>query len=95
MAETEVQLKRIQEKLQQLLKHHSTLQKENQRLRDELQQNTKATLVHQQHVDDLKQQVEVLKISSGNWNEADKKNFEKRINLYVKEIDRCIALLSE
>jgi hypothetical protein len=25
----------------------------------------------------------------------DKKEFEKRINSYIKEIDRCIALLSE
>ena len=95
MSEPEVQLKRIQEKLQQLLKHHASLQKENQRLKEELQMNTKAVLVHQQHVEDLKQQVEVLKITSGNWDEADKKDFEKRLNLYVKEIDRCIALLSE
>ena len=95
MNEAEVQLKRIQEKLQQLLKQHSTLQKENQRLKEELQSNTKAVLVHQQNVDDLKQQVEVLKITSGNWDDADKKDFEKRLNLYVREIDRCIALLSE
>jgi hypothetical protein len=27
--------------------------------------------------------------------EADKKEFEKRINGYIKEIDRCIALLGE
>ena len=27
--------------------------------------------------------------------EADKKDFEKRINGYVKEINRCIAILSE
>jgi len=27
--------------------------------------------------------------------EADKKEFEKKINAYLKEIDRCIALLSE
>ncbi len=95
MSDTEGQLKRIQEKLQQLLKQHSTLQKENQRLKEELHQNTKAVLVHQQNVDDLKQQVEVLKITSGNWEDADKKDFEKRLNLYVKEIDRCIAMLSD
>ena len=27
--------------------------------------------------------------------EADKKEFEKRINSYLKEIDRCIAMLSQ
>jgi len=95
MSDLEVQLKRIQEKLHQLLKQHTVLQKENQRMKEELQRDTKNTLVNQQHIDDLKQQVEVLKITSGNWDETDKKEFEKRVNSYIKEIDRCITLLSE
>jgi hypothetical protein len=28
-------------------------------------------------------------------NETEKKEVEKRINRYIREIDRCIALLSE
>lgn len=95
MADIELQLKKIQDKLHQLLKQHATLQKENQRLKDELEQSTKDVLIHKHHIDELKQQVEVLKITSGTWEEGDKKDFEKRINLYVKEIDRCIALLSD
>jgi len=27
--------------------------------------------------------------------EADQKEFEKRINQYIKEIDKCIGLLSD
>ena len=95
MSDVEIQLKRIREKLQLLLKQHAVLQKENIRLKGEVHQATKNALVHQQNIDDLKQQVEVLKITSGNWEEPDKKEFEKRINLYIKEIDRCIALLSD
>ena len=95
MSDLEVQLKRIQDKLQQLLKQYAVLQKENSRMKEELQRDTKNSLVNQQHIDDLKQQVEVLKITSGNWDETDKKEFEKRINSYIKEIDRCITLLSE
>ena len=95
MTETEIQLKRIQDKLQQLLKQQSALQNENQHLKKELAKSTKHSLIYQQHIDDLKQQVEVLKITSGNWEEKDKKDFEKRINTYIKEIDRCIAMLSE
>ena len=45
--------------------------------------------------DELKQQVNILKVSTGTMNESDKKEFEKRINSYLKEIDRCIALLGE
>lgn len=95
MSDLEVQLRRIQDKLQQLLKQYAVLQKENSRMKELLQRDTKNSLVNQQYIDDLKQQVEVLKITSGNWDETDKKEFEKRINSYIKEIDRCITLLSE
>ncbi|HLF46181.1 MAG TPA: hypothetical protein VI548_07130 [Chitinophagaceae bacterium] len=95
MTEPEIQLKRIQDKLQQLLKLQTALLNENQQLKKELAKSTKHSLIYQQHIDDLKQQVEVLKINSGNWDESDKKDFEKRINTYIKEIDRCISMLSE
>jgi len=95
MSELDVHIKRIQEKLQQLIKQHHELQKENNQLKKELEKSSKQTSQHQQTIELLKQQVEVLKISSGNWDENDKKEFEKRINQYIKEIDKCIALLSE
>jgi len=95
MAEIEIQLKRIQDKLQQVLKDYSALQKENLRLKEELDKNRTQSFANQQTIEDLKQQVEVLKITSGDWDQNDKKEFEKRINSYIKEIDRCIALLSE
>ena len=84
MSDLEVQLKRIQDKLQQMLKQYAVLQKENSRMKELLQRDTKNSLVNQQHIDDLKQQVEVLKITSGNWDEKDKKEFEKRINSNIK-----------
>ena len=95
MSDLEKQLKRIQDKLQQVLKDHAALQKENLRLKEELDKNRTQSFANQQNIEDLKQQVEVLKITSGDWEEGDKKEFEKRINSYIKEIDRCIALLSE
>ena len=95
MADLEIQLKRIQDKLQQVLKAHASLQKENLRLKEELDKNRTQTFANQQNIDELKQQVEVMKITSGDWDANDKKEFEKRINGYIKEIDRCISLLSE
>jgi len=95
MAELDLHIKSIQEKLQRLLKQYSELEKENAQLKRELEKSTKQEFQHQQTIDILKQQVEVLKISSGTWDENDKKEFEKRINHYIKEIDKCIALLSE
>lgn len=95
MTELDVHIKRIQEKLQRLLKQYNDLEKENAQLKKELERSTRQTSQHQQTIDILKQQVDVLKISSGAWDENDKKEFEKRINNYIKEIDKCIALLSE
>lgn len=95
MSDVDVHIKRIQEKLQQLIKQHYELQKENSQLKKELERSVKQSSNHQQTIETLRQQVEVLKISSGNWDEQDKKEFEKRINHYIKEIDKCIALFSE
>jgi chromosome segregation ATPase len=88
-------LKRIQDKLQQLLKQHSAVQKENIRLREELDAALQKVSTQQKGADELKQQVSVLKMNAGEMSETDKKEFEKRINSYLKEIDRCIALLGE
>jgi len=95
MSTTEQHLKRIQEKLQQLLKQHAAVIKENSKLKEELNSAREKITGQQKSADELKQQVSILKVSAGDMNEADKKEFEKRINGYLKEIDRCIALLGE
>lgn len=95
MSNTEQHLKRIQDKLQQLLKQYTTVQKENNKLKEQLASANQKTTAQQKNMDELKQQVSILKLNAGEMSETDKKEFEKRINSYVKEIDRCIALLSE
>ena len=94
MNTAEQHLKRIQDKLQHLLKQHSVLQKENQLLRDEVMQLRKQSEGYRDTNETLKQKVEVLKYSNGAMEDGEKKQFEKRINGYLKEIDRCIAMLS-
>jgi predicted nuclease with TOPRIM domain len=95
MAATEIQLQRIQSKLQQLLKEFAVLQKENSRLNEKLELAYSEITANQENIDKLKQQVDVLKYSNGEMNEVDKKDFERKINAYVKEIDRCIVMLSQ
>jgi hypothetical protein len=92
---TEQHLKRIQDKLQQLLKQHSAIQKENAKLKEDLDAAQQKISLQQKTGEELKQQLSILKLGAGEMNEADKKEFEKRINGYLKEIDRCIALLGE
>ena len=94
MTALEAQIKSIQNKLQQLLARHDEVQKENIRLKKELDKVSGQNAQYQQTIETLKQQVEVLKLSSGDWDENDKKQFEKRLNHYIREIDKCIALLN-
>jgi predicted nucleic acid-binding Zn-ribbon protein len=95
MNNTEQHLKRIQDKLQPLLKEHSAVIKENNKLKEELAEAEQKIATQQKNADELKQQVSILKVSAGDMSEADKKEFEKRINGYLKEIDRCIAMLGQ
>lgn len=92
---TEQHLKRIQDKLQQLLKQYVAMQKENNRLKEDLAAAQEKITTQQKSADELKQSVTILKLNAGEMNETDKKEFEKRLNGYLKEIDRCIALLGE
>lgn len=92
---TEQHLKRIQEKIQHLLKQHIALQKENESLKDELERLRKETSLSRENSATLRQQVEIMKYSNGEMEHEDKKQFEKRINTYIREIDRCIAMLGK
>ena len=64
-------------------------------MKEEIAVARQKSAVQQKSADELKQQVSILKVSAGDMSEADKKEFEKRINGYLKEIDRYIALLGE
>ena len=64
-------------------------------MKEELAQMKKETSQYRDDSAMLKQQLEILKYNSGDMHDADKKQFEKRINGYIKEIDRCIAILSQ
>jgi chromosome segregation ATPase len=85
----------INDKLQQLLKQHNRLQKENERLKEELQQSKTLETITQQKMEELQQQITILKVASGELNEKDKRDFERKINQYIKEIDKCISFLSQ
>jgi len=85
----------INDKLQQLLKHQSRLKRENERLRIELQSLNEKETGYQQKIDELSQQISILKLGAGDMNEKDKKEFERKINQYIKEIDKCIAFLGQ
>jgi chaperonin cofactor prefoldin len=89
------QLQRVSEKLQQLLKQYQFLQKENEVLKKELKDVRGINHEKERQLDELEQKVAILKTATNNLSAVDKKELEKRLNSYIKEIDRCITMLSE
>jgi hypothetical protein len=89
------QVKRIHDKLQLLLRQRDNLLKENRKLKEEMVVLKQEQGRYSNRFEQLQQQVEILKASGENMNEGEKKVLEKRLGQYIREIDRCIALLSE
>jgi hypothetical protein len=95
MSELESHIKRVNDKLQQLLKKYESAQKENQRLIKDLNDKKEKHQTSLKQIDTLQEQVSILKAATSKMEDADKKEFEKRINQYIKSVDKCIGLLSE
>lgn len=91
----ESNLKRIQDKIQLLARRSQSMQQETDRLRKALSSTAEKLKHAEEQIQALRTQVDVLKLNAGELVMADKKEIEKKINAYLKEIDRCIALLGE
>lgn len=89
------QFNRLHYKLQVLIKQLSGLQKENEQLKKELLSAKNSEAAAHQRVAEMQQQITILRVASGDMAEQDKKDFERRINSYLKEIDKCITFLSK
>jgi uncharacterized protein YihD (DUF1040 family) len=78
-----------------LLKQQARLKKENDRLHMELEDYKKQEGGYQQKINELSDQISILKLAGGDMSQKDKKDFERKINQYIKEIDKCIAFLGQ
>lgn len=95
MSDLTENIKRTNDKLQKLLKYYLQLQKDNERQTKLIKSLQELKDTQTQQIEQLEQQVAILKAAAGQMSSTDKKDFEKHINQYVKEIDKCIGLLSE
>lgn len=91
----EQQIQKIKHRVQQLLREREELLQQNGQLKAELEAQQRQQEQQAQTIAALKQQVEVLKMAAGQLDETGKKELEKTINRYLKEIDKAIALLAE
>ena len=87
-------LLQLRNKLQLLLKQHSHSQKIIATLNSD-KAGLQAQLVKkQEEIDRLETKISTINISGITQNPDSKKELEKRINGYLKEIDRCLSLLN-
>ena len=85
----------IYQKLQKLVKEYEQLKKENQKLRRDLDEQLAANKDGNDKVELLESQIALLKASTGQIDAAARKEMERRIQQYIKDIDTAIILLNE
>ena len=94
MSDLTVNINRVNNKLQELLKKYALLQRDNDRqikMITGLQQSEKDLT---QKLETLQQQQLILKASLDKMDDKEKKELDRKISGYVRNIDKCISLLS-
>lgn len=87
------QLEAVYKKLQQLLQQYQQLQKENKQLKEKLTKSEEQRKILSTELVTIQQKLDVIKITTGQLETTEKKDIEKRINQYIKDIDVCIDVL--
>ena len=94
MSAIEEHINSINAKLQLLLKKYAALQKENLNLSSEIETFRKNEKEYVEKINFLEIQAGILKASADKLTDTEKHDFEKRINQYIKDLDRCMAMLN-
>jgi chromosome segregation ATPase len=87
------QLARLSAKVSRIIRDLDASEKENDRLRSEIEGLRRKEDALSARCRELEEQVGVLKAAAGQLDEASRKELERRLGQYIREIDRCIALL--
>ena len=94
MEDLQLHIKQLHTKLQQLLKQYAALAQENDRQKKIIDALTAETESQKEEMEILKQQQLILKASADQMEPQEKKELEQKINGYIRNIDKCISLLS-
>ena len=95
MSTPQEHIKKIQDKLQMLVDKYNGLRRENDRLKKSLQDlNAEADYLKEKN-DQMSLQLNMMKVAETEDSKEAKLALEKKINEYIKEIDKCIAHLGD
>jgi peptidoglycan hydrolase CwlO-like protein len=85
----------LYDKVETLMVKYARLREENRRMQEELDQLHKEKDLRDEHIQDLNHRINVLKTSKQlERSEEDNAEIRQKLNAYIREIDRCIALLN-
>ncbi len=89
-------LNQIQKKVQQLAAAHGQLKDDHKRLKGENEQLLKLLKEQGEQLDEVEGKMKILKVAQhlGAAPDAERNELKKKINEYIKEIDKCVALLN-
>ncbi|HEX3024370.1 MAG TPA: hypothetical protein VHP12_04095 [Chitinophagaceae bacterium] len=90
----DIQLKNIQQKIQQLLKQYEAAQKENAQLKKETEKQKIIINSKTEQIELMQQKLDAVQVGVNNRSDDEKINLQKRIDVYLKEIDKCLSLLN-
>lgn len=90
-----IDLAEVQQKLKRLLDKHSALQKENSLLQVNYNNSLDELKTKDEQIKHLTHQIVLLKSGIQQWHPEQKKLFVKRIDIYLREIEKCLALINE
>ena len=89
------QIDAILKKVSTLSTKHSKLKSENHNLSASNKQLNEELESKNKTIDELKNQLNVLKLAKGvTVEDGEKKEMKKKVNEYIKEIDKCLAMLN-
>jgi len=94
MSELEKLVNLIEERSKRLVNRKNMLEEENSNLKTQLEEMKAEIEDNKQIINELKDKYQVLKIAKTIESEGDNKETIKVLNYYIKEIDRCIALMN-
>jgi chromosome segregation ATPase len=94
LEDLQLHIKQLNTKLQQLLKQYAALAHENVQQKKTLEALAAKTESQKEEMEVLKQQHLILKASLDQMEPQEKKELEQKISGYIRNIDKCISLLS-
>jgi len=95
MSDLEKKLEGIKRKMKEVLKSHLLIQEDQKKLAEKHQQTSTSLEDAENRVKELEKELNLSKISKTiSETKKDNTDVKKKVNEFIREIDKCIALLN-